>query len=161
MLSLNRCRAWLHARPDVMIDLVRIYLGVALFFKGVYFMENREYLLKMMEGAGGLWFAPAAIAHYIVPAHLVGGLMLALGLLTRVAALAQIPVLLGAVFYVHMPRLSELTGLSQETIGRQNLELSALVLFLTVLVLLHGAGRFSLDHLIGKRSEQEPITKPA
>lgn len=158
MLSLNRCRAWLHARPDVMLDLIRVFLGVALFFKGVYFMENREYLLKMMEDAGGWWFAPAVIAHYIVPAHLVGGLMLALGLLTRVAALAQLPVLVGAVFYVHMPRLS---GLSQETIGRQNLELSALVLFLTVLVLLHGAGRFSLDHLIGKRSEQEPITKPA
>lgn len=159
MLSLNRCRSWLHARPDVMIDLIRVYLGVALFFKGVYFMEHREYLLKMMEDAGGMWFAPAALAHYIVPAHLVGGLMLALGLLTRVAALAQIPVLLGAVFYVHMPRLS---GLSQETVGRQNLELSALVLFLTVLVLLHGAGRFSLDHVIGKRSQQaDPLTKPA
>ena len=159
MLNLNRCRAWLHSRPDVMIDLIRVYLGVALFFKGVYFMEHREYLLKMMEDAGGLWFAPAALAHYIVPAHLVGGLMLALGLLTRVAALAQIPILLGAVFYVHMPRLS---GLTQETVGRQNLELSALVLFLTVLVLLHGAGRFSLDHLMGKRSEQaDGVPKPA
>jgi|SwirhirootsSR3_FD_contig_31_7835895_length_654_multi_2_in_0_out_0_2 uncharacterized membrane protein YphA (DoxX/SURF4 family) len=159
MLNLNRCRSWFHERPDLMIDLIRIYLGVALFFKGVYFMENREYLLKMMEDAGGWWFAPAAIAHYIVPAHLVGGLMLALGLLTRVAALAQIPILLGAVFYVHMPRLS---GLIQETVGRQNLELSALVLFLTVLVLLHGAGRFSLDYLIGKRSEHaDALTKPA
>jgi len=142
-----------------MIDLIRIYLGVALFFKGVYFMENRDYLLKMMEDAGGLWFAPAAIAHYIVPAHLVGGFMLALGLLTRVAALAQIPILLGAVFYVHMPKLSALT---QETVGRQNLELSALVLFLTVLVLLHGAGRFSLDYVIGKRSQDaDALTKPA
>ena len=142
-----------------MIDLIRIYLGVALFFKGVYFMENRDYLLKMMEDAGGWWFAPAAIAHYIVLAHLVGGFMLVLGLLTRVAALAQIPVLLGAVFYVHMPKLS---GLTQETVGRQNLELSALVLFLTVLVLLHGAGRFSLDYAIGKRSQQaEGLTKPA
>lgn len=159
MLSLNRCRSWLHARPDVMIDLIRVFLGVALFFKGLYFMEHRANLLKMMEEAGGWWFAPAAIAHYIVPAHLFGGLMLALGLLTRVAALAQIPILLGAVLYVGMPRLS---ALSQETVGRQNLELSALVLFLTVLVLLHGAGRFSLDHVIGKRSQQgDPLTKPA
>jgi putative oxidoreductase len=141
-----------------MIDLIRIYLGVALFFKGVYFMGNREALLNMMEGAGGWWFAPAALAHYIVPAHLFGGLMLALGLLTRVAALAQIPVLLGAVFYVHMPRLS---GLSHETLGNQNLQLSALVLFLTVLVLLHGAGRFSLDHAIGKHSEHaDGLPKP-
>ena len=142
-----------------MIDLIRIYLGVALFFKGIYFMENREHLLKMMEDAGGWWFAPATIAHYIVLAHMVGGVMLALGLLTRVAALVQIPVLLGAVFYVHMPRLS---GLSQATVGRQNFELSALVFFLTVLVLLHGAGRFSLDYVIGKRSQDaEGLTKPA
>lgn len=142
-----------------MLDLIRIFLGVALFFKGVYFMENREQLLKMMEESGGWWFAPAAIVHYIVPAHLVGGLMLALGLLTRVAALAQIPILLGAVLYVGMPKLS---ALSAETIGRQNLELSALVLFLTVLVLLHGAGRFSLDYVIGKRSQEaDALTKPA
>ena len=159
MLSLNRCRSWLHARPDVMIDLIRVFLGVALFFKGLYFMEHRESLLKMMEESGGWWFAPAAIAHYIVPAHLFGGIMLALGLLTRVAALAQMPILIGAVLYVGMPRLS---ALSQETIGRQNLELSSLVLFLTVLVLLHGAGRFSLDHVIGKRTGQgDPLTKPA
>jgi len=142
-----------------MIDLIRVYLGVALFFKGLYFMEHRESLLKMMEESGGWWFAPAAIAHYIVPAHLFGGIMLALGLLTRVAALAQMPILIGAVLYVGMPRLS---ALSQETIGRQNLELSSLVLFLTVLVLLHGAGRFSLDHVIGKRGQQgDPLTKPA
>ena len=142
-----------------MIDLIRVYLGVALFFKGLYFMEHRESLLKMMEESGGWWFAPAAIAHYIVPAHLFGGIMLALGLLTRVAALAQMPILIGAVLYVGMPRLS---ALSQETIGRQNLELSSLVLFLTVLVLLHGAGRFSLDHVIGKRTGQgDPLTKPA
>jgi len=159
MLSLNRCRSWLHARPDVMIDLIRVFLGVALFFKGLYFIEHRANLLKMMEESGGWWFAPAAIAHYIVPAHLFGGIMLALGLLTRVAALAQIPILLGAVLYVGMPKLS---ALSEETIGRQNLELSALVLFLTVLVLLHGAGRFSLDHVIWKRSQQgDPLTKPA
>lgn len=159
MLRLNQARSWLHARADVMIDLIRVYLGVVLFFKGLYFIEHREELLKMMEAAGGLWFAPAAIAHYIVPAHLFGGVMLALGLLTRVAALAQIPILIGAMFYVHMPRLS---GLSQATVGTQNLELAALVLLLTLVVLLHGAGRFSLDHVIGKRSQQgDPLAKPA
>ena len=141
-----------------MMDLLRIYLGVALFFKGIYFMANRDYLLQIMEEAGSWSIAPAFIAHYIVPVHLFGGLLLAVGLLTRFAAAAQIPILVAAVFYVHLPKL---TLMSAEP--RQNLELSALVLFLTCLVFLHGSGRFSVDHLItkGQKNETTPAPKPA
>jgi len=59
---------------------------------------------------------------------------------------------------VHMP---EFTLMSVEP--RQNLELSALVLFLTCLVCLHGSGRFSVDHLITKGQPQDtpPVPKPA
>jgi len=142
-----------------MMDLVRIYLGVALFFKGIYFMANREVLLQIMEKAGS-WsvIGPTVIAHYVVPVHLFGGLLLAVGLLTRFAAAAQLPILIGAVFYVHLP---EFTLMSVEP--RQNLELSALVLFLTCLVFLHGSGRFSVDHLItkGQRTDTPPVPKPA
>ena len=75
------------------MDLVRIYLGMALFFKGIYFMANREYLLQILDEAGSWSLAPVAIAHYIVLAHLFGGVLLAVGLLTRFAAAAQIPIL--------------------------------------------------------------------
>lgn len=157
-MNLNQFKSWLHAHPDVMMDLVRIYLGVALFFKGIYFMANREALLQIMEEAGSWSIAPMAIAHYIVLAHLFGGLLLAVGLLTRFAAAAQIPILVAAVFYVHLPKF---TLMSAEP--RQNLELSALVLFLTCLVCLHGSGRFSVDHLItkGQRPDTPPVPKPA
>jgi uncharacterized membrane protein YphA (DoxX/SURF4 family) len=159
MISLNQCKAWMHSHADVLMDLIRLYLGVALFFKGLYFMAHRDYLLQLMNDSGPLWFAPAAIAHYIVPAHLVGGLMLALGLLTRVAALVQIPILIGAL-YVHVPRLLVMNVDPQH---RQNMELSALVLFLTILVFLHGSGRFSLDHAISKGATPESpgIPRPA
>jgi uncharacterized membrane protein YphA (DoxX/SURF4 family) len=157
-MNLNQCKSWLHTHPDVMMDLVRIYLGVALFFKGIYFMANREVLLQIMEKAGSWSIAPAVIAHYVVPVHLFGGILLAVGLLTRFAAAAQIPILIGAVFYVHLP---EMTLMSVEP--RQNLELAALVLFLTCLVFLHGSGRFSVDHLLtkGRRDEATPAPKPA
>ena len=157
-MNLNQCKSWLHTHPDVMMDLVRTYLGVALFFKGIYFMANGEVLLQIMEKAGSWSIFSAAIAHYVVPAHLFGGLLLAVGLLTRFAAAAQLPILIGAVFYVHLP---EMTLMSVEP--RQNLELSALVLFLTCLVFLHGSGRFSVDHLItkGQRDEATPAPKPA
>jgi uncharacterized membrane protein YphA (DoxX/SURF4 family) len=84
--------------------------------------------------------------------------MLAIGLVTRAAAIAQLPILVGAVFYVHMPKL---TLMSVEP--RQNLELSALVLFLTCLVCVQGSGRFSVDYLMRKGAHQEtpPLPRPA
>jgi uncharacterized membrane protein YphA (DoxX/SURF4 family) len=142
----------MHSHPDVMMDLVRIYLGVALFFKGVYFMSNREELMRVMENSGNWLLAPATIAHYILPVHLLGGILLAVGLLTRWAALAQIPILVGAVFYVHLPAFTLMRAAPQ----RENLELSALVLFLTCLVFLHGSGRFSVDHLLDKSEDHGP-----
>ena len=163
MRRLPQIQAWLQSHPDVFLDLLRIFMGVALFFKGLYFMQNREYLLQIMNNAGELWFAPAAMAHYIVPAHLLGGLLLVLGLLTRVAALAQIPILIGAIFYVHLPALSVVNLEMAAHVGaRQNLELSVLTLFLTLLVFLHGSGRFSLDHALYKpRHAGTPAPHPA
>ena len=152
-MNLNQCKSWLHSHPDVMMDLVRIYLGVALFFKGIYFMVHRDHLLQILDKAGTWMIAPVAIAHYVVPVHLVGGVLLAVGLLTRAAALAQIPILIGAVFYIHLPALTQVEP-------RQNFELSALVLFLTCLVCLHGSGRLSVDHLISKGQHQDTSRVP-
>ena len=88
-------------------------------------------------------FAPAAIAHYVVLAHLFGGLLMALGLLTRVAALVHIPVLLAAVFYIYLPKMIFLEP-------RQSLEFSSLVLFLLLLFAAFGAGRWLLDHYLSR-----------
>lgn len=154
-MNLREFKSWPRSNADVMMDMIRIYLGVALFFKGIFFMANRDYLLQVMEQAGTWSIAPAVLAHYIVPVHLVGGLLLALGLLTRWAAIAQIPILIGAVLYVHMPQLRLL---SEEP--RQNFELSALVLFLTLLVTWHGSGRFSVDYLLSKQDKQDPHALP-
>ena len=42
------------------------------------------------------------IIHYISLAHLAGGFMLIVGIVTRLAAAIQIPILFGAVFFVHL-----------------------------------------------------------
>jgi putative oxidoreductase len=153
MTNLNQCKEWMRTHGDVFMDLVRIYLGVGLFFKGVSFMFNREYLIGLMDRVDNLWFAPAAAAHIIIPAHIAGGILLALGLLTRFAAILQIPVVLGAIFYLYMPRMMQIEY-------RQNLEFSMLVLFLLVLMAIFGAGRWSLDHLLMRRSEAKPAPAP-
>jgi uncharacterized membrane protein YphA (DoxX/SURF4 family) len=59
---------------------------------------------------------------------------------TRLAALIQVPVLLGAVFIVH---------LRQGLFGPgQNLELAVLVLLLLLVSVVHGGGKLSVDHYL-------------
>ena len=57
------------------------------------------------------------------------------------AALGQLPVLLGAVFALYLPRYATVEP-------RQYLEYTALVAFLLALYTVVGAGRFSLDYLM-------------
>jgi len=153
MKSINECRSWMESHMDIVIDLIRIYLGIGLFIKGLYFLMRQEEFKKLLEGADNAAFAQGAIAHYVIPVHLAGGLLLALGLLTRLAAISQIPILVGAVFYVWLPRVLFVEQ-------RQNLEFSALVLFLLTLIFVYGAGRFSVDHLI-TRKERRPFQAPS
>ena len=60
-----------------------------------------------------------------------------MGLLTRIAALFQLPVLIGACFFVY--------GRDGIFAHNQEFQFTALVLFLLVLVLIRGAGRLSVD----------------
>jgi len=148
MKNITDCKAWMDSHKDIVVDLIRIYLGVALFAKGLYFMMHKEALSKLLEGADTMAFVQGAVAHYVIPAHLVGGLLLALGLLTRLAALSQIPILLGAVFYVWLPKVLFVEQ-------RENFELSVLVLFLLGLIFVYGAGRLSVDHLLTRKENRQ------
>ena len=142
---------WIHENREVGIDLVRFYLGVGLFVRGILFAATPAgpgVIVDLSEFS----LASAALMHYVTFAHLVGGLLLAAGLLTRLAALIQIPILIGAVFLVHVQQ-----GLLS---ANQSLEFSALVLFLLVVVFVFGGGPWSADRYVferePERQEQEP-----
>jgi putative oxidoreductase len=153
-MELNHCKRWAEGHADIFVDLVRIYLGIGLAVKGIFFMTHRDYLLNLLEQSGNLVIAPVTIAHYVIPAHIFGGVLLALGLLTRLAALLQLPILIGAVFWVYLPKAMTLEP-------RQYIEFSALVLFLMVLILIFGPGRWSVDHYLSRREPGELHPQPA
>jgi putative oxidoreductase len=121
---------------------LRVTLGVIILLKGLIFILDTGALLQMMQDSpfpwGSLW-----LAHYVAFVHLVGGVLIILGLKTRVAVIFQIPVLLGAVFLVNAPR-----GLFT---GNVELFFSLFVLMLLFVFLVYGSGRYSLDHYM--RSE--------
>jgi len=129
---------WLSAHQEVGYAMIRIYLGVALFIRGVIFLTEPSVITELAMERDVGWIVP-----YVTFAHLAGGLLMAIGLLTRIAALIQIPVLLGAVFLIHMEEGLLSTG--------QSLELSVLVLFLLVIIFLTGPGPFALDDRIQGR----------
>ena len=82
---------------DIAYEMIRIFLGFALFTRGLLFMTNQTVVMDLVEQRGMDWLLPIMIIHYITLAHLCGGAMMAVGLLTRFAALVQIPILVGAV----------------------------------------------------------------
>lgn len=83
--GLLRAGQELNDSRDLGFDLIRAYLGIALFVRGAFFIMQPQALLDLIATSGG-WFWPAALAHYVAAAHLVGGALLAFGLYTRLAA---------------------------------------------------------------------------
>lgn len=138
-------------RRSQVIDLLRVYIGVALFIKGVSFLGNLEGLLTTMDRAR-VPAASVALAHYVALAHLGGGLMLAVGLATRFAAAVQVPVVLGAVLFVHRQEGFFTPG--------QTLELAMLVLFVLVQLVVVGGGPLSVDHLLHRTPPPETHPHP-
>lgn len=131
--------------PSVGLDLIRIYLGVGLMVRGALFISQPEVLMDFLKRTN-MWFIPLAVSQYVVAAHLCGGILLALGLGTRLAAAVQIPPLLGAVVFVHL-------GEGLLTVG-QSLEFAMLVLAMLGSFAVFGSGRLSLDSWLAQRNAE-------
>ena len=124
-------------RADVLLDLLRIYLGIGLFIRGIWFVSDTSVLSEWVTQAGQFQIERVAIMHYVALTHIGGGLLLALGMATRLGAILQLPILIGAVFFVHLP-----AGLGE---SGQSLEFSALVLFLLTLFAVRGSVVLAVD----------------
>lgn len=135
MNFLQRLEHWGDTHHPKWLDIVRIILGLFLCYKGIDFLTHMSALAAMMKNASFGSFAYILAGQYVVFAHILGGILLAIGLFTRFAALIQIPILLGAVIFV---RTNEdmLRPYSQ-------LFISFLVLALLIYFLIAGDGPWS------------------
>jgi len=121
------------------LDIVRAFLGIGLLVRGAVFAVQPDAFYGLLDTQDPA-FSAMVFAHYVSLAHLAGGLFLALGLLTRIAAAVQVPILAGAVFWVHLGEGLAAPG--------QGLEFAALVLVLLIVFTVFGSGRLSLDHYL-------------
>ncbi|MBO9573512.1 MAG: DoxX family membrane protein [Chitinophagaceae bacterium] len=137
----QRIELWGDRHHPKWLDIVRVLLGIFLCYKGFEFLNNINVLQnsisdKLSSNAFGL----TLLSHYVLFAHIMGGILLILGILTRVACIIQIPVLLGAIFFVK----------SSGNIFRpfSELWLAIIVLLLLIYFLIIGNGPWSLKRFI-------------
>lgn len=141
MNYIERLEHWGDAHHPKWLDFVRIALGFFLLLKGVEFADNMNKLMAMISSLPFGNLMMVILAHYVLFAHILGGVLLATGLLTRLACIIQIPVLIVAIFTNVFYQFSELT-------------LSLLVLLLLVYFFIIGSGRWSLDWYVNKEDER-------
>lgn len=135
----HRIENWGDTHHPAWTDALRIVLGIILVLKGISFISDTAYLMRLM---GGLHFQlfPVIVVHYVAFAHLVGGILTALGCLTRLMCMLQLPILIAAVFFVNIRQ-----GFS--TLNSE-LWLSLIVLILLMAFIVIGSGRFSMDEYV-------------
>jgi uncharacterized membrane protein YphA (DoxX/SURF4 family) len=123
------------------MDLVRIVLGVFLCYKGFEFVQDMSSTMSLLSSSFSFGsFTLLLLGHYIAFAHVLGGILLALGMLVRFACIIQIPVLLGAIIFVNARE-----GLWEPF---SELWLSILILLLLVYFLIIGNGPWSFYKLV-------------
>jgi uncharacterized membrane protein YphA (DoxX/SURF4 family) len=118
-------------------------MGVALFVRGVIWAGDTGRVVAMISEGDASLVGSAIFIHFVIVAHIVGGLMLVVGFRTRAAAAIQIPVLIGAVGIAFLSG-----GLFTQN---QSFELAALVLVILLVLAVFGSGTYSLDHFIYRR----------
>ena len=140
-----RARRRIAIDRDMAWACLRCYLGVALVIKSFVYLVHGDQLLRMMQSSG-VPYASSALAQLVAVVHLAGGLMLAFGLRTRIAAAIQIPNVLGAIVYVHWR--AGLFGTDQ------SLELTTFVLVVLLLFAAVGGGSWSVDGAFERQSSR-------
>ena len=135
MGMLHQLQQWSITHHPKWLVIVRVALGFSLILKGFYFISNSVYLQNMLQQSnlsGMDWLK------IVIPVlHLAGGSLIVAGLFTRWAVLIQIPILVGAVFFVNARH-----GVFA---GQSELGLSLAILVLLCFFFAEGGGPISLD----------------
>ena len=136
MNMIDKIERWGDTHHPAWLDVVRIGLGVLLFVKGISFISDTTKLSELVNELDIRLWTVAAV-HYVAFAHIFGGFLIALGCLTRISSIIQIPILITAVFFLNIRQ-----GFSYMN---SELWLSMITLLLVITFTIIGSGRFSMD----------------
>jgi putative oxidoreductase len=136
--------------------LLEFYLHSYSYGKAFYFFKDSTQLESMMSGSGLDMFANNSQTHSFVITYLtlLGAVFIAVGFITRVMCIIQIPILLGAIIYIN--------GKAGMSFSNTEFILSIIVLILLFLFVVKGSGALSADEFFrsyNKAGEEPGHTK--
>jgi putative oxidoreductase len=127
--------------------LLRVAVGVVLVmhgYLGYFLLRGTDAGLQSVMGIPLGWL----LAWYVIAAHVAGGLMMIAGLWTRWVALANVPILLGSLVFVHAKYgfFMSATGATGPAAGTRvvGVEYPGLMLAATVAIALMGGGALAM-----------------
>lgn len=125
---------WANSHLSLTMDAIRMLLGIFLFYKGIEFASGTQALVDLIQPKDPT-SATLFVAHYVIMAHLAGGILVFFGLLTRLSLLVQLPIFIGAVI-INVQSGVESVILAQSIFG----------LVASAVFVLYGSGRYSVDY---------------
>jgi putative oxidoreductase len=145
MNLMHQMNEWSSKHHPKWLVILRVLLGLCLFIKGIGFIQNSVLLSGLLAQTSFL--QNASWLNSVIPwLHLLGGSMILAGLFTRFWALVQIPILLGAVFFVN--------ARSGIFAGQSDLLFSISILILLAFFFIEGGGPLSLDNYFRSNSKK-------
>lgn len=128
-------------------DLVRIFLGVALAIKGIYFIMNVDVMETALgEGLSSMGLVTAWV---VVLVHGVGGMALAMGFATRFVSAINIVVLFGAMVFAETFE----GALSSNT----SVQLVIFTIVALIATLWRGSSKFSMDSMLRSDHDSDGV----
>lgn len=128
---------------DWFIDFARILLGIVLILKGIYFLQDMGSLMQLspkeFETELGSGWAYGTLAHFIIFVHILGGVAVAVGFLTRLVIPIQFPVILIALFAPPLAKIYFPAGTATELL---------MLVVLMAGIMVYGSGRISIDYYL-------------
>lgn len=140
MGTLQQIQQWSLTHHPRWLVVLRVILGICLFFKGIFFLVNTSTLEELVKGSlvanRSDW-----LVIFITWSHLLGGFLIIIGLLTRWAVVMLIPILVGAIIFINT---------QHDAFGAFELPFALLILVLLIFFLIEGSGPISLDNFFSK-----------
>jgi len=137
MSLMHQMDEWSSKHHPKWLVVLRLVLGLCLFLKGFGFIQNSVELTSFFAATS--YFQKATWINTVIPwIHLLGGSAIIVGLFTRFWTLIQVPILLGAIFFVNT------AGGAYS--GDSDLMFAILILILLVFFFIEGGGPISLDN---------------
>lgn len=144
--------SWSQWRADAAILILRVVSGMIFIPHGVAKVFGSGGVAKFSSSLPS-YGIPIALGYVAAYSELVGGILLILGLLTRIDALFLAGTMFVAAFVVQLPdALHDPDAAANRVFAAiRSMELPLIILAAMIALMLLGGGRWSVDALLSRR----------